>query len=215
MFNPYNPQANSIINKYYNKCSGTAPKDKNFVLSSINSKLGDDLYNNNDFDNALVYYQKALKHRLKSSDKTLLDWDYRHIGDCYYNKEDLNTAKIYYVKSLSINKNLGILRLLAQTCFYLQQFNDATHYAEEGLKEVNRWRQDKVAVYHMGQELNEDEEMFRTIINSSYQGPILPAEPLPPEPTQSENSAPKLRGEEFETESGLSIHDDINEILKH
>lgn len=210
MLDRYNPKLNSIIDEYYRKCDKLAPKDKNFVFSGINSFIGDDYYKNNDFNNAIVYYQKALKHRLKSSDKTLLDWDYRHIGDCYYNKGDLNTAKTYYVKSLSINKNLGILDLLAQTCFYLQQFNDATHYAQEGLKEIQHLRE---TTYTERPYFSELEEKFQTIINSSYQEPIMPA--LPPESVQSENPAPKLRGEDFETRTELSIHDDMNKILRN
>ena len=177
MLDRYNPKLNSIIDEYYRKCGQLAPKDKNFVFSGINSFIGDDYYKNNDFNNAIVYYQKALKHRLKSNDKTLLDIDYRHLGDCYYNKGDLNTAKTYYVKSLSVRRNLGILDLLAQTCFYLQQFDDATHYAQEGLNEIQRLREDKTT-YIERPYFNELEEKFHTIINSSYQGPIMPAEPI-------------------------------------
>lgn len=175
MLDRYNPKLNSIIDEYYSKCGQLAPKDKNFVLSGINSFTGDDYYKNNDFNNAIVYYQKALKHRLKSSDKTLLDWDYRHLGDCYYNKGDLSTAKTYYVKSLSVHRNLGILDLLAQTCFYLQQFEDATHYAQEGLKEIQHLRE---TTYTERPYFNELEEKFQTIINSSYQGLIMPTEPI-------------------------------------
>lgn len=62
------------------------------------------------------------------------------------------------------------------------------------------------------------EEEHYTITHSSYQPAYIPPpqEEMSTEPVQSKIVTPKLRGvEEIDTQTGVSIYDDMDDILKH
>lgn len=157
----YNPQLYAIVEEYYKRCEPYAPFDKYSLLHNVYYYSGQDSYKNGELNKALIYYNKALQANLKSRDTVLLDYDYRAIGDCYYIQGEKKTAKEYYKKALSARWTLGTLSVLATTSFELQQFDEATYYATEGLKEIQRLREtnDIEQPYFY-----ENEEKFQKII---------------------------------------------------
>lgn len=166
----YNPNINSIMNEYYGRCTQYAPKEKMFVLAVINSQIGNDYFNNSDFNNALVYYNKALQYKLKSNDKAYLDENYQNIGKCYFNTWEMAKAKEYFKKAYSINKNLNIIELLADSCYNLEQYDEANYYYNEGLKEIEKLRQEKIVMNSpkLREDLFYTEKKFREMINGTW-----------------------------------------------
>lgn len=167
----FTPQIETQINRYYNNCGQLAPRDKYSVLHVIYSENAIDLYNKNDFENAVKYYHKALDANLKSSDKLNIEFDYMYIGDCYFNTWQMDKAKKYYELALPIvPKGPYIYEKLGDTCYNLQQYDEAKEYYKKGLDHVLKLYQDPKMTNtpERRQKLADYEQKFRSILDGTF-----------------------------------------------
>jgi len=94
-----------LAEQYYRRCHRIAQAlEDNFLLSDVLNNLGSCLYMDDDLDEALALFEKALT--LVGADTSRKASTLYNEGLCYARKEDLNKAKTLWEKSLALYKEL-------------------------------------------------------------------------------------------------------------
>jgi len=96
----------AVAKQHYKRCERIAQKlqDK-LLLSDVFNNLGSCLYINDDVDEALQFFEKALT--LAENDKSRVASTLYNEGLCHARKEDFDKAKGLWVESLELYQELG------------------------------------------------------------------------------------------------------------
>ena len=95
----------AVAEQYYKRCHKVAQTlEDNLLLSDVLNNLGSCLYMNDDIDEALQTFEKALG--LAEPDMTRKASTLYNVGLCYARKEDFNKAKNLWERSLILYKEL-------------------------------------------------------------------------------------------------------------
>lgn len=95
----------AVAAQYYKRCHRIAqPLEDTLLLSDVLNNVGSCLYMDDDIDEALAFFEKALT--LVGIDTFRKASALHNKGLCYARKEDLNEAKILWEKSLALYKEL-------------------------------------------------------------------------------------------------------------
>ncbi|KYK37233.1 MAG: tetratricopeptide repeat protein [Theionarchaea archaeon] len=96
----------AVAEQYYKRCEGIAQKLQDaLLLSDVFNNLGSCSYINDDVDEALQFFEKALT--LAENDKSRVASTLYNEGLCHARKEDFDKAKGLWVKSLELYQELG------------------------------------------------------------------------------------------------------------
>lgn len=137
-----------------------------------NHKIAYDLLVKEDYQNALVYFEKALKNVPLDYPTANLAVDYTHLANSCFNTWKMEKAKKYYETAIikGYPKGMWIYERLGDTCYNLQQWNDAEKYYRLALEHIYKLYQEPEIKNNPDeiQKIKTTEEKIISILNGTF-----------------------------------------------
>ncbi len=165
---PLNARSDYDLSQFYFKKAGNE-KNAEYVNALIGYYF---LFNSNQQDSALFYFQKTLDYAQIQNDSAQMSYVYKGIGMVYFDKDDYKNAKHYFFQSMHVNNAKQHvnrdLNNLSQVYLKENKIDSAIYYAEK-LRPLEKDLQstfDKYSYYRLLCDIDKHTKNYESAINN-------------------------------------------------